>query len=114
MIVYLPIALLKDWLLTFLYRCDPKCGENPNAVDQSSIELQKNEVNLASEIEHQGQLSCKNCTIDMYNKDEGKPLVAIHIGKENTLKKDRKFTAKEVAAFGFCIAPLWFLTEVRY
>ncbi|XP_022135522.1 solute carrier family 35 member F5-like [Momordica charantia] len=111
LIVYLPIALLKDWLLTFLYRCDPKCGENPNAVDQSSIELQKNEVNLASEIEHQGQLSCKNCTIDMYNKDEGKPLVAIHIGKENTLKKDRKFTAKEVAAFGFCIAPLWFLTE---
>lgn len=114
MIVYLPIALLKDWLLNFLNCRNSKRGDNPNAVDHSSVELQKSEVNVASEIEHQGQLSCKNCTIDIYSKDEGTPLVAVHIGKENTLKRDRKFTAKDVAAFGFCIAPIWFLTEVRY
>ncbi|XP_038880573.1 uncharacterized vacuolar membrane protein YML018C-like [Benincasa hispida] len=111
LIVYLPIALLKDWLLSFLYRYNSKSCDNPSVVDESSIELQKNEVNLASELEHQGQLSCKNCTIDVYSKDEGTPLVAVHIGKENTLKKDRMFTAKEVAAFGFCVAPIWFLTE---
>lgn len=111
LIVYLPIALLKDWLLSFLYRYNSKQGADLSVVDQSSVELQKNEVNLASELEHQGQLSCKNCTIDVYNKDEGTPLVAVHIGKENTLKTDRRFTAKEVAAFGFCVAPIWFLTE---
>lgn len=112
-IVYLPIALLKDWLLSFLHRYNSKRGDLC-VVGQSSVELQKNEVNIASELEHQRELSCKNCTIDVYSKDEGAPLVAVHIGKENTLKKDRKFTAKEVAAFGFCVAPIWFLTEVRY
>ncbi|XP_023007431.1 uncharacterized vacuolar membrane protein YML018C-like [Cucurbita maxima] len=111
LIVYLPIAFLKDWLMSFFYCCNSKCGDNLNVVYQSSVELQKVEVSFASEIEHQGQLSCKNCTIDMYSKDEGTPLVAVHIDKENTLKRDRKFTAKEVAAFGFCIAPIWFLTE---
>uniref|UniRef100_A0A9I9CY63 EamA domain-containing protein n=1 Tax=Cucumis melo TaxID=3656 RepID=A0A9I9CY63_CUCME len=109
-IVYLPIALLKDWLLSFLHRYNSKRGDLC-VVGQSSVELQKNEVNIASELEHQRELSCKNCTIDVYSKDEGAPLVAVHIGKENTLKKDRKFTAKEVAAFGFCVAPIWFLTE---
>ena len=112
-IVYLPIALLKDWLLSFLHRYNSKRGDL-SVVGQSSVELQKNEVNIASELEPQGELSCKNCTVDVYSKDEGTPLVAVHIGKENTLKKDRKFTAKEVAAFGFCVAPIWFLTEVRY
>ncbi|KAG6587871.1 hypothetical protein SDJN03_16436, partial [Cucurbita argyrosperma subsp. sororia] len=111
LIVYLPIAFLKDWLMRFFYCCNSKCGDNLNVVYQSSVELQKVEVNFASEIEHQAQLSCKNCTIDMYSKDEGTPLVAVHVDKENTLKRDRKFTAKEVAAFGFCIAPIWFLTE---
>ncbi|KAJ0031005.1 hypothetical protein Pint_12440 [Pistacia integerrima] len=58
------------------------------------------------EMELQGTYTRKDSEVDLSSHEEGLPLVS-------KLKDDshKELTTKEVAKFGFYIAPIWFLTE---
>ena len=63
------------------------------------------------QIERQAPLP-QECVMDFCTKEEGSPLVSRNKDIMEALKKDRMFTSKEIAAFGFCMALIWFATEV--
>ncbi|KAK2659952.1 hypothetical protein Ddye_006485 [Dipteronia dyeriana] len=95
MVVYLPIAFLKDWFYNFLKRRSSKSGAE-------SI----NESSAVFEMELQGALNRKDSEIDLQSHEEGRPLVSKF--RDDAQKA---LTTKEIATFGFYIAPIWFLTE---
>lgn len=113
LIVHLPIAFLKDWLLEFM-----RCQDDGETVDDSSAEPDSPVKHAAGhtsfEIEHQESLGNASSCIDMYSEDLD-PLVSACTKNMDMVKKkkDKNFTTREIAKFGFCIAPLWFFTEVR-
>nr|POF23817.1 putative vacuolar membrane protein [Quercus suber] len=88
MVVYLPIAFLKDWLCNFLNHRSSKSGKNAESVAEFS-------AGLNSPVKY----------------NEGRPLVAKQKDEAHILKQNRELTAREIATYGFYIAPIWFITE---
>lgn len=111
LIVHLPIAFLKDWLLEFM-----RCNDDPETVDESSAEpdspVKHDAGHTTFEIEQQEPLGNGNSCLDIYSEDID-PLVSECTNNMNIVKEDKNITTMEMAKFGFCIAPLWFFTEVR-
>ncbi|KAJ7966207.1 EamA-like transporter family [Quillaja saponaria] len=115
MVVYLPIAFIKDWLCSLLKRRSSKSGKNAESTDGSSVGLisplkyiggQKN-----FELELQGTLTRKDSEADLSPHAEGRPLVSVYKDDIQVLKVDKELTTGEIAAYGFYIAPIWFITE---
>ena len=114
MVVYLPIAFIKDWLYNLLKRRSSKSGKNKEIEDEFSVRssspLKGNGVQKNMELEL-GNVIRKDSDLDLSTLAEVKPLVARY-NDTNVLKAERELTAKEVATYGFYIAPIWFITEV--
>ncbi|KAF8364786.1 hypothetical protein HHK36_033238 [Tetracentron sinense] len=107
MVVYLPIALIKDWLCNLLRSRSSKSGKNAEIVDKSSAGLGSPlGVQKIFEMELQGSLSRKDNEVDLSTQEEGRPLVS-----KDALKQDRELSTREIATYGFYIAPIWFITE---
>lgn len=112
MVIYLPLAFIKDWLLKCLRHQSSKSSYEEEIVDESSSRDLDSAVQGNFENEHIGSLPNKECAIDIRVREEGNQLVLECEEIGNTLKQDQKRTAKEVAAVGFCLASIWFATEV--
>lgn len=115
MVVYLPIALIKDWFCNFLRRRSSKGGKSAESNDFSSGFSSPIKYNggQSFEIESQGTLTRKDSDADLSPHGEGRPLVSRHKDDLNVLKHDKELSTKEIARYGFYIAPIWFITEVR-
>jgi solute carrier family 35 protein F5 len=92
MVVYLPIAFLKDCICNYLRK---RSGKNLKSVGSNEIEIQ-------------GLLIRKDSELDLSAQEEGKPLCKEDL---EVLKQDKELTTRQVATYGFYIAPIWFLTE---
>ncbi|KAM7274480.1 hypothetical protein ACFE04_016346 [Oxalis oulophora] len=104
MVVYLPISFLKDWLCGVLKRRSSK----KRATDpESAIELGSPLRHKIFELDLQGTLTKKDSESDLLTHEEGRALVPKH--KDEKLSKE--LTTKQIATYGFYIAPIWFVTE---
>ncbi|KAJ0030094.1 hypothetical protein Pint_13815 [Pistacia integerrima] len=114
LVAYLPLAILKDLIRKFFRRPSSKSsnGSEPETVDidrTSSRELDSRVHHGYLEAKPYGSPSnVKECAINICAKEEFESK-----DNEETLEQEGKVSAKEVATFGFGIAPNWFLTEVR-
>ncbi|KAA8525503.1 hypothetical protein F0562_007358 [Nyssa sinensis] len=115
MVVYLPIAFIKDWILNSLRKRSSKSGKNAAVDNESSAGLTSPLKYIGGqkifEMELQGTLNRKDSEEDFSAQEEGKPLVLKHKDDPEMLKKDKELTIKEIATYGFYIAPIWFVTE---
>lgn len=115
MVVYLPIAFIKDWFCNLLKSRSSKSGKNAECVDEFSVSisspLKSNGMQKNFELEL-GSVIRKDSDLDLATLSEVKPLVAKYNDDTNVLKVEKELTAKEIAAYGFYIAPIWFITEV--
>ncbi|XP_061376439.1 uncharacterized vacuolar membrane protein YML018C [Gastrolobium bilobum] len=113
MVVYLPIAFIKDWFCNLLKRRSSKGGKNSEIREEFSVRssspLKGNGVQKNVEVEL-GNLLRKDSDLDLSNLSEVKPLVAKY-NDINVLKVEEELTPKEVATYGFYVAPIWFITE---
>ncbi|KAJ9159525.1 hypothetical protein P3X46_025031 [Hevea brasiliensis] len=64
------------------------------------------------EIELQGILTRKDSKIDLSPQADGRPLILRRKDDFNVLKHDKELRIREIATYGFYIAPIWFVTEV--
>ncbi|XP_042011156.1 uncharacterized transporter C405.03c-like isoform X2 [Salvia splendens] len=101
MVIYIPIAFLKDWLCNILKKRASRKGDDvfPGLGSAQKI----------FEIEIQRHINRKDSEVDLSEHDEGKPLVPVDDSK--SIKPEKEITAKEIATYGFYLAPLWFITE---
>ncbi|PON31301.1 EamA domain containing protein [Trema orientale] len=115
MVVYLPLAFIKDWLCSLLKRRSSKGGKNTESMDEFSSGFSSPIKYIGGlknyELELQGTLTRKDSEADLSPHAEGRPLVSRHKDDLHVLKQDRKLTTREVAVYGFYIAPIWFITE---
>jgi solute carrier family 35 protein F5 len=114
MVVYLPIAFIKDWLYNLLKIRSSKSGIIVKVGDEISLKcsspLKGNGVQKHFEVEL-GSVTRKDSDIDLATLAEVKPLVA-KSDDANVPVGEKKLTTKEIATYGFYIAPIWFITEV--
>lgn len=114
MVVYLPIAFIKDWFCNLLKHRSSKSGKNAESGDEFSVRssspLKGNGVQKNFELEL-GNVIRKDSDLDLSTLAEVTPLVAKY-NDTIVLKAEKELTSKEIATYGFYIAPIWFITEV--
>ncbi|KAJ8751804.1 hypothetical protein K2173_025992 [Erythroxylum novogranatense] len=110
MVVYLPIAFLKDWLCTLLNRQSLKIGKVTENINESSDGFNSPLSGKLFEMELQGTFTKKDCEVNFLTEEE-ESLVPRHKEDVNVLKHENELSNKEIARYGFYIAPIWFVTE---
>lgn len=108
MVIYIPIAFIKDWLCNIMKKRASKKGQASN----DDVCLGLGSAQKIFEIEIQG-INRKDSEADLSEHDEGKPLVSRQVDDSRSIKPEKEITAKEIATYGFYLAPLWFITEVN-
>ncbi|CAL1375015.1 unnamed protein product [Linum trigynum] len=111
MVVYLPVAFFKDWLQKVLNRKSSKGGKGSENKKESSDGFNSPLNRKIVEMELQGTLSKKDSDSALSLQDEDKPLVPRGKDDLNLLRIEKELSNKQVAKYGFYIAPLWFVTE---
>uniref|UniRef100_A0A5B7C3X8 EamA domain-containing protein n=1 Tax=Davidia involucrata TaxID=16924 RepID=A0A5B7C3X8_DAVIN len=113
LVVYLPIAYIKDWLYKFLSRFSS--SNHAEIMDKSTEVLSNpekyNVVLNVFEIEHKKSVAIKDIGEDLHAQEEGMLLVFKPTDATDVLKQDKDITTRQIATFGFYLAPLWFITE---
>lgn len=117
LVIYLPIAFLKDWICSYVNR-------RPTKGDKSvlSSDLSRNGVSSplkyvggkVFEIEIHGSLSRKDSDLNLSeDQEEGSPLIVSSMGGGDAthIKQEKPITTRDIARYGFYIAPIWFVTE---
>ncbi|XP_050219057.1 uncharacterized transporter C405.03c [Mercurialis annua] len=111
MVVYLPIAFFKDWIYRILKRRSSNSGIDAGSLDEISDGLNSPLSRKFFEMELQGTLTRKDSEADLSAGEEGKALVPRHKDDLNVLKHVKEVTTRQIAMYGFYIAPIWFVTE---
>ncbi|KAK4422142.1 putative vacuolar membrane protein [Sesamum alatum] len=114
MVIYLPIAFLKDWICNFLQRRSRESGQsgsNDPYSGRGSSPLRFIGGQKIFEMEIRGSMNRKDSDLDLSQQEEGKPLVSEHGDDDRNIRHEKEITTKEIAMYGFYIAPLWFMTE---
>lgn len=113
MVIYLPIAFIKDRICNILKRRRSRKGQAISD-DVLGSPLKYIGANNIFEIETQGHLNRKDSEEGLSkHEEEGKPLVSKQGDDSGSIRPEKEVTTKEIATYGFYIAPLWFITEVR-
>ena len=115
MVVYLPVAFIKDWLYKLFKHCSSKSGRSAKVGDDFSVTctspLKGNGVQKTTEVEL-GSMTRKDSDANLSVQEQVKPLVAKY-NDATAIKAEKELTTREIATYGFYIAPIWFITEVR-
>ncbi|KAA8521594.1 hypothetical protein F0562_012267 [Nyssa sinensis] len=115
MVVYLPMAFIEDWIRNSLRKRSSKSGKNTTIDNESSAGLNSPLKYIGGqkifEMELQGTLNRKDSEEDLSSQEEGKPLILKCKDDPDMLKQDKNMKTREIATYGFYIAPIWFITE---
>ncbi|KAH1212755.1 putative vacuolar membrane protein [Glycine max] len=113
MVVYLPVAFIKDWLYKLFKHCSSKSGRSAKVGDDFSVTctspLKGNGVQKTTEVEL-GSMTRKDSDANLSVQEQVKPLVAKY-NDATAIKAEKELTTREIATYGFYIAPIWFITE---
>lgn len=117
MVVYLPVAFIKDWICNLLRKHSSRSGRSTQIVSKQSSgsPLKNSGIQKMVEMESQSLLTRKDSKVDLSAQEEEQSFISEirdEVGAE-VLKERRSFTTKEVIIYGFYLAPIWFVTEVR-
>ncbi|XP_010525944.1 PREDICTED: uncharacterized vacuolar membrane protein YML018C [Tarenaya hassleriana] len=112
MVVYLPIAFLKDWICRLLER---RSSSKSNRVPKDAIdvpdELSSPLRHRIVEMELSGSLTKKDSDVDLSSQEDARPLIGKSKEEALTPRNEKQFTTKQIAIYGFYLAPIWFITE---
>lgn len=113
MIVYLPVAFLKDWLCRYLDRRSSKSNKIPALTDDSSVELGSPLRHKIIEMGLQGTITKKDSEehLSSHEEEDERPLIGKVREEVQTLKQRKEITTKQIAMYGLYLAPIWFVTE---
>ncbi|GMI81531.1 hypothetical protein like AT4G32140 [Hibiscus trionum] len=114
MVVYLPIAVLKDWICNLLFNANlSKNQYDGSSVINTSIGL---DIPLKiSELPHSAEADLKRCLItdkDLSEREEGQPLNSCseedgpHLPEHGS-----RPSSWDIAMCSLYLAPIWFITE---
>ncbi|XP_057494930.1 uncharacterized vacuolar membrane protein YML018C-like [Actinidia eriantha] len=113
LVIYLPIALVRDWLSKILKHCSGRSIDDKetsdNLADFDAAE-KLNRSQYTFELKNQVSIAIKETGTDFYSH-EVKPLVLECKDDTGMQKQARELTPWDIATFGFYLAPIWFVSE---
>lgn len=107
MIVYLPVAFLKDWLCRYLERRRRSSSSGTNEVVEVGSPLRHKVIEMGL----QGTITKKDSEEDFSSHEEDVRPLMMGRGREETHRKEI-VTTKQIVLYGLYLAPIWFVTEV--
>jgi solute carrier family 35, member F5 len=109
MVIYLPVAFLKDWI------CNNIMKKKRKEISGISEIITKPAQKVILEMESLSPLSRKDSNIDISSQtdEESVALIRYATTGEFTMEKYVASTM-EIMKYGFYLAPIWFVTEVRF
>ncbi|KAF3782806.1 putative vacuolar membrane protein [Nymphaea thermarum] len=114
MVIYLPIAAIKEWIYHAIKRCSSK-RRNAESIDKSSTgvdsPLKYEMVPKSLELELPSTLTKKDSELDLSAQEEGNALLPRQREDLDMMGQNKELTDWEIARFGFYLAPVWFVTE---
>ncbi|XAR70998.1 hypothetical protein NMG60_11028067 [Bertholletia excelsa] len=115
MVVYLPIAFIKDWICSLVRKRCSRNAKHAAFSNESSAGLNSPlkiiEGCKVFEMELGKTLNKNDSQAELSVQEEGKPLVPKQKDDAEMFKQHKELTTREIAAYGFYIAPIWFITE---
>ncbi|CAH9086834.1 unnamed protein product [Cuscuta europaea] len=117
LVIYLPIAFLKDWICSYVNRRPTKSVKTSVNSDLSCTSVTSPLKYVGAkvfEIDVHGSLNRKDSDLNLAgDQEEGAPLIiSSSMGVDAThAKKEKQITTRDIARYGFYIAPIWFVTE---
>ncbi|XP_068642540.1 uncharacterized transporter C405.03c-like [Aristolochia californica] len=112
MVVYLPIAFIKDWLCRLLRKRSSKGGKKAETGDKTSSGLNSpiklNGMQIVLEMEMHASLNRKDSESDLSAQEEASSFISKDV---DMMKQNKELSTGEIAKYGFYIAPIWFITE---
>ncbi|XP_057487075.1 uncharacterized vacuolar membrane protein YML018C-like isoform X3 [Actinidia eriantha] len=112
LVLYLPIAFIKNGLFHFI-RGRSNSSDDAENTDKSSCGIESPiKVDEGSEMENKGPREEDGNGMELKSQEEGMALETEQINIDvDKLKQDQELSNKEMARLGFYIAPIWFITE---
>ncbi|CAN6449882.1 unnamed protein product [Victoria cruziana] len=114
MVIYLPIAAIKQWICHTINKCSSK-RRDPESVDMSSVgvdsPLKYDMVTKSLELELPNALTKKDSGLDLSAQEEGNLLIPRHRENLDIMGQNQELTDREIARYSFYLAPVWFVTE---
>lgn len=114
MIVYLPIAFIKDWMCNMLWKHSSNEGKKFKSGNQSSptnSHAKSKETQKMLQLESQSPLNLKEIEMNLSVKEgEEDPFLKVNddfVG----LKESVDVTTRDIVKYGLYLAPIWFITE---
>ncbi|XP_047157081.1 uncharacterized transporter C405.03c-like isoform X1 [Vigna umbellata] len=110
MVVYLPVAFIKDWFYKLYRKQSSKTGKGGDEFAVRIMSPRKSSGGQRNSEVEMGSMARKDSDADLSMNEESMPLVAKY-NDANATKANKQLTTREIAIYGFYIAPIWFLTE---
>lgn len=113
MVVYLPIALFKNWICSLLNanQVESRCNNNPLLSSSDGLDVPLN----INEMHHSPERAMKSFPVtdlDLSETEEGLPLIYKYQEDEFHMPEEsRELSSWEIAKCSVYLAPIWFLTE---
>ncbi|KAL8498763.1 hypothetical protein ACS0TY_021910 [Phlomoides rotata] len=113
MVIYLPVSFVRDLICNFLRKRSKRSGLIGKGGTSLGLESPLKYIGGQKiiELEMQGALSKKDSDRVLSEFDEARPLVSELGDVTRTIRHEKEITTREIARYGFYIAPLWFITE---
>lgn len=109
MVIYLPVALLKDWI------CNNFMKRQPKSIDGIAEIITKPAQKVIVEMESLSPLSRKDSGIDISSLKDEESVALIRYTTGSEFSKEKlAVSTMEIVKYGFYLAPIWFVTEVRF
>ncbi|PKA59176.1 hypothetical protein AXF42_Ash001269 [Apostasia shenzhenica] len=115
MVVYLPIAFIKDWICNKLRKRSSKVGKSLKSTNQSSAAnspAKHREMQKVLHMELQSPLHPKESDLDLsVDQGEEHPFFVKLKDDVDALDESEELSTRDIARYGFYLAPIWFVTE---
>ncbi|XAR66849.1 hypothetical protein NMG60_11013207 [Bertholletia excelsa] len=112
LVLYLPIAFITNSLhrcLIYHYRKSDETESEDKSPSSFESPVKVDGLQGVSELEI--KVPRMEDGMELKSQEEGMALEKVQIDGTHKLKQDRKLSNKEIARLGFCIAPIWFVSE---
>ena len=115
MVIYIPLAFLKDFIYKLLRRHSGSSKASKVASKSSfggSAPLKNGEFQKVLEMESQKTVVIDFTDVNLPVLEETKPFIC-GIGEfDGDVLKEQQLSVKEIAIYGLYLCPIWFVTEV--
>lgn len=111
MVVYLPIAFIKDWFYRKMKSCSSRSGKGADIAEiaRDSADILGSPLKYVEQkiyaMELEENMTRKDSDLNL-SEEEEKPFL-----NEELRKRDKELTTWDIVRYGFYLAPLWFVVE---